>query len=267
MDIVQLLILFVAGCAAGFLAGFFGVGGGIILVPILLYFYQSTGVSSLVATHLAFGTSLLIIIFASFSSAYEYQKNGHVVWRAVFIIGLASVLGALGGATIASAISGKALQRIFGVVVLIAALRLLSEQRKPKGELKPKLGVPGLALTGLVVGLLSSLAGVGGGIFSIPIMYSMLHFPLKRALGTSSATIVITAVAGTTGYMLRGMGNSLLPNFTLGYVDWLHALPVIIGTVMLARVGASVANKTDTVLLRKIFAMFLFVMAAKMLFV
>jgi hypothetical protein len=152
-------------------------------------------------------------------------------------------------------------------VVLIAALRLLSEQRKPKGELKPKLGVPGLALTGLVVGLLSSLAGVGGGIFSIPIMYSMLHFPLKRALGTSSATIVITAVAGTTGYMLRGMGNSLLPNFTLGYVDWLHALPVIIGTVMLARVGASVANKTDTVLLRKIFAMFLFVMAAKMLFV
>lgn len=266
MDLVQLLTLLAAGCAAGFLAGFFGVGGGIILVPILLYFFQSTGVSSLVATHLAFGTSLFIIIFASLSSAREHWKNGHVVWRAVLIIGFASVLGALGGATVASAISGRSLQRIFGIVVLVAALRLLTEQRKPKGELTPRLGFPGLALTGLLVGVLSSLAGVGGGVFSIPIMYSILHFPLKRAVGTSSATIVITAIAGTAGYVLRGMGNSLLPASTMGYVDWLHALPVILGTVLLAKQGAKVAHKTDTALLRKIFALFLFVMSARMLF-
>jgi uncharacterized membrane protein YfcA len=266
MDLLHLLLLFTGGCLAGFLAGFFGVGGGIVLVPILLYYYQSIGVSSLVATHVAFGTSLFVIIFTSLVSAREYHKNGHVVWRAVMVIGLASVIGAFGGAWLASVLAGKTLQKIFGIVVLVSAVRLLSETRKPKGEQKPRLGMPGLAATGLVVGVSSPLAGVGGGVFSIPIMYSLLHFPLKRALGTSSATIVITALAAVTGYVIRGWGNSLLPAYTLGYIDYLHALPIIAGTVLLARFGAGLAHRTDTGILRKVFAMFLVVMAAKMLF-
>jgi uncharacterized protein len=266
MDLLQLLLLFAGGCCAGFLAGYFGVGGGIVLVPILLYYYQSIGVSSLVATHLAFGTSLFIIVFTSSVSAREYHRNGHVVWRAVLVIGLASVVGALGGAVLASVLQGKTLQRIFGAVVLVSALRLLSETRKPKGEQRPRLGIVPLSATGLVVGVISPLAGVGGGVFSIPIMYSFLHFPLKRALGTSSATIVVTALAAVAGYIVRGMGNPLLPGYTLGYVDYLHALPVVAGTVLLAGVGAKLAHRTDTAMLRKVFAMFLFVMAAKMLF-
>lgn len=266
MDLLQLVVLFLGGCAAGFLAGFFGVGGGIVLVPLLLAFYQSINVSSLVSTHLAFGTSLFIIVFTSMASAHEYQKNGHVVWRAVVIIGLASVVGALGGAVLASELQGKTLQRIFGGVVLISALRLLSETRKPKGEQRPRLGIVRLSLTGLLVGVISPLAGVGGGVFSIPIMYSLLQFPLKRALGTSSAAIVITAAAAAAGYVVRGMGNPLLPGHTLGYVDYLHAVPVIVGTVLFARIGAGAAHRTDTGTLRKVFALFLFVMAAKMLF-
>jgi hypothetical protein len=266
MDLLQLLLLFAGGCVAGFLAGYFGVGGGIVLVPILLAFYQTTGVSSLIATHLAFGTSLCIIIFTSLASAAEYQKNGHVVWRAVLVMGLASVAGAVLGASVASMLEGKTLQRIFGAVVLVSALRLLSETRKPKGEQRPRLGIPGLAVTGLLVGVVSPLAGVGGGVFSIPVMYSLLRFPLKRALGTSSATIVITAVAGAAVYVVRGWGNPLLPGNTLGFVDPLRALPVIAGAVLLARVGAGLANTTGTTTLRTIFALFLFVMAAKMFF-
>ena len=266
MDIVHILLLLLAGGLSGFLAGFFGVGGGIILVPILLWFFQYIGVSSLVATHLAFGTSLFVIIFASTASASRYHANGHILWKAVLVIGCASVIGAWAGSWVAGDLQGKTLQRIFAVVVIVAALRLLSEQRKPKGDPEPKLGIPGLAGTGVVVGIVSSLAGVGGGVFSIPIMYSLLRFPLKRALGTSSATIVITACAASIGYVVRGWGNPILPSGTAGYVDILHAIPVIAGTIPMAMVGANVAGTTKTDTLRKIFAGFLILVAVKMLF-
>lgn len=266
MDVVQLLLLLAAGCGAGFLAGFFGVGGGIILVPILLFFFQSIHISSLVSTHLAFGTSLLIIVFASLSSAFQYHRNGLVVWKAVITIGAASVAGGLLGAAIAGGLEGKTLRMIFAGVVFVSAVRLLAETRKPKDEVMPPLQVPPLLGTGFFVGLVSALTGVGGGVLSIPIMHSLLKFPLKRALGTSSATIVITALAAGAGYVIKGWGNPLLPAGTLGYVDWLHALPLIAGSIPLAMLGARVANRTRTSRLKKIFALFLLVIALRMLF-
>lgn len=262
----SILVLFLLGAASGFLAGFFGVGGGIILVPMLLAFYASAGVTSLVATHLAFGTSLLVIVFASFSSAYQYHRNGQVLWRAVLVIGLASIVGAALGSTVAGGLQGKTLQKIFAGVVVVSAFRLFAEVRKPKGSDGPSLGVAGLTGTGLVAGLISSLAGVGGGVFSIPMMYTLLHFPLKRALGTSSATIVITALAGVAGYIVQGWGNPLLPGGTAGFVDVLHALPLIAGTVPLAVVGARLSERTHPATLRRIFAAFLLVVAFKLFF-
>lgn len=264
MDLTGIVILALGGAAAGFLAGFFGVGGGILLVPILLYFFQSIGVSSLVGTHLAFGTSLLIVACTSASSAREYATNGHVVWKAVALIGIASIAGAWVGSLIAGGLEGQSLKKVFAAVVVISAIRLLSEQRKPKGNPEPNTKPIPLVLTGLIVGAVSSLAGVGGGVFSIPIMYSLLHFPLKRALGTSSATIVITALAAATGYAVRGAGNPLLPSFTLGYVGYLYALPVVVTSLPLAHVGASVAHATQPALLKKIFAGFLIIIAATM---
>jgi hypothetical protein len=266
MDLNTILLLVAGGALTGLLAGFFGVGGGIILVPMLLAYLSATGVSSLVATHIAFGTSLLVVIFTSLSSAYEYQRNGHVVWRAVLIIGSGSVVGAWLGSWVAAELQGETLQKIFAGVVVVAAIRLLSEQRRPKGEEEPRMNVARLSLTGLVVGVVSSLAGVGGGVFSIPIMYSLLHFPLKKALGTSSATIVITALAAVIGYVVRGWGNAILPPYTFGYVAYLVAIPLAVTSIPLARVGASLAHKTKADNLRKSFAAFLLVIAAKMFF-
>lgn len=269
MDIPQILLLLAAGGVTGLLAGFFGVGGGIILVPILLWAYTSLfGVSTLVATHLSFGTSLLVVIFASLSSAVQYTRNGHVVWRAVAVIGTASVLGALAGAAVAAGLEAKMLQRIFGVVVAAAAVRLLAEGSKKEEEREPNLAIPGLAAIGLVVGLVSSLAGVGGGVFSIPMMYTLLRFPLKRALGTSSATIVITAGAAMTGYVVNGLQEPLMAQyaFTLGYVDYLHAVPIILGTIPLAKLGATLAHRTRAERLRRIYGIFLLVIAVKMFF-
>lgn len=267
---MHILLLLAAGALTGFLAGFFGVGGGIILVPILLWFFAGPlGISTLVATHLTFGTSLLVVIFASLTSGFQYSKNGHVVWKAVVVIGIASVLGALGGATLAATLQGKTLQRIFAFVVSVAALRLLLESKPPSGETEMRLGPAGLAGIGLVTGAVSSLAGVGGGVFSIPMMYYFMRFPLKKALGTSSATIVITATAAMIGYVIHGWGDPLMAQyagFTLGYVDYLHALPVIAGTLPLARLGARTAHKTDVDRLRMLYAVFLLAISVKMFF-
>jgi uncharacterized membrane protein YfcA len=124
---------------------------------------------------------------------------------------------------------------------------------------------PPLLGTGFLVGILSALAGVGGGVLSIPVMHSMLKFPLKKALGTSSATIVITALAAGVGYVIRGWSNTLVPAGSLGYVDWLTALPLIAGSIPLAAFGAHVANKTKVTRLKQIFAIFLLAVAMKLL--
>lgn len=269
MDFQNIIILLFAGGVTGFLAGFFGVGGGIILVPILLYFFtNSIGISSLVATHLTFGTSLLVVVFASLTSAIQYSKNNHIVWKAVLYIGVASVVGALAGSKIAASLQGKALQQIFAAVVTIAAIRLLIESPRTSKEDDMNLSPFGLSTIGLIVGLVSSLAGVGGGVFSIPMMYYFMHFPLKKSLGTSSASIVITACASMTGYVINGMGDSLMQLYsgTLGYVDYLHAIPIIVGTLPMARLGATVAHTTDVDTLRKYYALFLLAISMKMFF-
>lgn len=265
MTLIQAILLLAGGAVSGFLAGFFGVGGGIILVPVLLFYFQAVGVSSLVATHLAFGTSLLIIIFASFSSAQQYARNGHVVWKAVTIIGLASVVGSLAGSQLAGSLDGRTLRQIFGVLVIISAVRLVMEARKQKQEAMPQLNIPLMLLAGIFVGVVSALAGVGGGVLSIPIMHSLLKFPFKKALGTSSATIVITAAAAAVGYAMSGWGNPLLPSGSLGYVSYVYAIPLIIGSIPMAMVGAKVAHRTHAHKLSKIFAVFLLIIAVRML--
>lgn len=266
MDPLSIFILLLAGGLAGFLAGFFGVGGGIILVPILLFYFQSIGIWSSLCTHMAFGTSLLIVIFASMTSAYQYSKNKHIIWKAVLFIGVASVFGAAVGSYIAGELRGPTLQKIFASIVLVAALRLLSESKKGKDKGEPNLFPLSLGGIGIVVGLVSSLAGVGGGVFAVPMTYNFLRFPLKKALGTSSATIMITGLASTVGYVFSGWGEIGLPSYTLGYVDYFHSIPIIIGTLPAARFGAMVAHKTDVDKLRKYYGMFLIVIAAKIFF-
>jgi hypothetical protein len=270
MDIPTLLILFVSGCLTGFLAGLFGVGGGVVLVPILLYLFSDLlGISGLVATHLVFGTSLLIAAVTSLSSAFQYYKNGHVVIKASVLIGIASIVAALVGAVVAAGLQGKTLQQVFAAVVAFAAVRLMleSERSRPEREMNESSGA--LLTIGVVAGGVSSLAGVGGGVFSIPMLYTILGFPLKKALGTSSAAIVITSLAAAIGYAVNGLGDpDIAPysRFAFGYVDYLHAVPVIAGAVPFAKLGASAAHRTRTDRLRKIFAVFLLVIAVRMAF-
>lgn len=259
MDFLSIIILLVIGCIVGFLAGFFGVGGGVILVPVLLFFFATQNIDAKIITHLAMGTSLFIVIFASFSSALKHKKQGNVFWKGVLFIGISSIISAAIGTIIAASIPGEVLRKFFALAVLTVSLRLFFEKTKTEanGDFSPNRFR--LVIIGVTVGFLSALTGIGGGVFSIPLMYFLANFPIKRAIGTSSATVIITAFTAVIGYALNGYGNVHLPAYTIGFVDYLHAIPLIIGTVIMGPFGAAAANKTSSLMLRRLFATYLFI--------
>lgn len=268
MPLLDFLLFVVVGCAVGFLAGFFGVGGGILMVPVLVFSYERSGISPLALTHVAIGTSLFVIVFASLTSAYQHSKQGTVDWRAVFVIGFSSAITAFAATRLAAVMSGKHLRVAFAVIVMAAAIRMLTESETKAQKKLELLSTPntlGLVGVGLTAGVVAALAGVGGGIFTIPMMYYFLNMPLKLAIGTSSATIVITALFSVAGYILNGMGHPDLPKWSLGFVDLQRGVALAIGTILLARVGASVSFKTHPYRLRKLFALFVILISIYML--
>ncbi len=264
MTLLEFLIFVTVGCGVGFLAGLFGVGGGFIMVPVLLFSYEHLGFSHSVLTHMAIGTSLFVVLFASLSSAYQHSRQKNVDWRAVLILGLSSAVTAYITARIAAGLSGKSLQIAFAIIVGMAAFRMLTETEKmaeKKIDTHSRPSPYSLGGVGLCAGVVSALAGIGGGVFTIPMMYYFLRMPLKIAIGTSSAAIFITAFFSVIGYMISGMGRSGLADWNLGFVDLQRGLALAIGTVFLAKTGARASFKMNPHRLRKLFALFVILIA------
>ncbi|HEX9007592.1 MAG TPA: sulfite exporter TauE/SafE family protein [Bacteroidota bacterium] len=265
MDLLAWLLLLVGGCVAGFVAGCFGVGGGLFFVPILLAAYRVAGVTSLVAVHLAFGTSLLAVAFLAASSAYRSSRDGFIAWRTAAVMGAAAVAGAVAGAVLAGGASDATLKRVFGVLALVAAVQLFGERRKPRERPAQALESVRLAGAGAGAGFLSALGGTGGGMLTFPLLYSYFRLPLKKAYGTSAAVVAGAALAASAGYLFIGLRESLLPPGTLGYVDPLRALPLIVSSIPLALLGAARAERGGFPALRKLVGVVLVVLALAML--
>lgn len=259
MTLIDFLLFIAVGCGVGFLAGLFGVGGGFVMVPILILSYEHLGFSPSVLTHMAIGTSLFVVLFSSTASAYQHSRQKNVDWRAVFFIGFSSAVTAFITARLAAHLSGKQLQIAFAIIVGIAALRMLTESQQ-KAENKAGVSfIPtgyGLAGVGLCAGVVSALAGIGGGVFTIPMMYYFLKMPLKKAIGTSSAAIFITAFFSVIGYVINGLGRPGLADWSLGFIDLQRGIALAIGTILLAKAGAQVSFKMNPHRLRKLFALF-----------
>ena len=262
------LLFICIGSVVGFLAGLFGVGGGILIVPLLIFSYEYSGLAPSILTHLALGTSLFVIVFASLMSAYQHNRQGTIAWRAVLIIGFSSALSALMAARFAAHLRGKHLQMIFAGIVVFALLRMVMDRRRGIQE-EQETVPPSKALhflgIGFTTGVVSALGGVGGGIIIILMMHHLFDYPLKMAIGTSSATIVITAFFSSAGYILNGIGHPDLPRWTLGYVDLWHGAALTIGSLFFARVGAYVSYRTHPFRLRRAFILFTFLVAVYML--
>jgi len=266
MDLTFLHFLYFVlwGNLIGFLAGLFGIGGGGFIVPLLIFTYSHLGISPTVLTHIAIGTSLVVIFFASLTSAYQHSKQKNTHWRAAIILGLCSALTALVTVRLAVHLSGNHLRIAFALVSVVLAVRIFSERTRDEDRTttsSSQMNPFHLGWIGMAGGVIAGLAGVGGGGMTITMMYLLLKMPFKLAIGTSSVAMVITSLFAAGGYIYNGMGRTDLPAGCLGFIDFQRGIALVLGSLMTARIGAYVSFKTHPYHLRKLFALFLTVVS------
>jgi uncharacterized membrane protein YfcA len=250
------------GTVAGFLAGLFGVGGGLLLVPVLLFLFGMQHFPVAHAMHLALGTSMATILFTSVASMRKHHHLGAVNWQVVRTITPGILLGAALGALSASAISARGLGIFFALFVYFAAAQILLDVRPHPSRQLP--GYSGMTLTGTLTGWLSSLVSIGGGTIVVPFLL-WCNVPLRNAIGTSAAIGFPIAVGGTAGYIATGLSLHTLPAPNLGFIYLPALLWVALASVITAPLGAKAAHRIPVELLRKLFAVLLLVLATKLL--
>ena len=251
------------GLTVGFVAGLLGVGGGLIIVPVLIALFQAFAIATGIEPQLALGTSLASILFTSISSMRAHHRHGAVEWALVRRIAPGIVAGTLLGAVLATQMSAQILKICFTVFLFYAATQMwLDFKPRPHRSLP---GIVGTTFAGSVIGAVSSWVGIGGGTLSVPFML-WHNVSLHRAIATSSAIGLPIAIAGATGYMLGGWGTAHLPKYSLGFV-YLPALAgIVVGSVITAPIGARTAHRLAVKPLKRIFALLLYGLAFRMLF-
>ncbi len=266
INLYHLLELVVTGAVAGFSAGLLGIGGGALLTPLLLFLYSLWNIENQRLIHIIFGTNLLVIFFFSLSSAWGHHKRGNVLWHVVLKLAPGSIIGSILGAHTAGYLSDVNLIIFFSIFLIAAAFKMiLSKNSSSIGEDVPKTKGFVFFLLGLLVGFLGALLGIGGGIVLVPVMVVLLKYPIKKVIGTSSANIVFLSFFGMLGYIMSGWGSPGRLEGCIGYVWWPAAIPLIIGGVPSARLGAYVNGRINAVLLRKIFGIFALLISIKIL--
>ena len=250
------------GAVAGVLAGLFGIGGGLIIVPILVFSFGIQGVSPEIMTHLAVGTSLATIVFTSLSSIRSHHVKKAVRWDVFRPMVAGIVSGAVLGAWTASLLGGDALQAIIGVFVILVSIKMFLEINPTPGRDVP--GAAGLGLAGTGIGWASAIFGIGGGTLTVPFL-SWCNVRIQHAIGTSAACGLPIALAGAVTNGFTGWQHPDLPAFSLGYVYLPALLGIVLTSVFFARYGAELAHRLDAALLKRIFAVFLMVVGIRFL--
>jgi len=262
------LICALIGVFAGLLGGALGLGGGVVIVPPLIYLFHGLGFDHAVAAQMAVGTSLATIIVTAGSSVRAHHLAGFVRWPLAWRLASGIVVGALLGAVVADRLSGAMLTRLFGVfAVLIAVQMLFSRLRKApaRGDLPERVpGGVGLAGVGSVIGGISSLFGIGGGSLTVPFL-SWCRLPMQNAVAISAACGLPIALAGSAGFVVTGWGRPELPPWSLGYVYLPAALAIVVTSFPMARVGARLSHRLPSATLRRIFAGVLIVIGLELL--
>ncbi len=250
------------GAVSGFFAGLLGVGGGIVVVPGLLHSFVAAGVPPEHRMRLALGTSLAVICFTALSSLRAHHRRGSVDWGIVRRITPGIVVGTLAGTGVATLVAGPWLEVFYALFLAVVCGRMLGDPPTEGHGALP--GAAGLAAAGTGIGLLSGLVGIGGGSLSVPYLLRggvVIH----RAVGTSAAIGAPIALSGAAGYAWSGLGQPGLPRYSVGYVYLPALLGVALVSVCFAPLGAALAHRTPVRRLRRWFAAFLLIVAARML--
>ncbi len=261
---LSLLLLFLlCGAIAGFLSGLIGIGGGLVVVPLLNMIFRLQGdISQDIIMHLAIGTSLSSILFTAVSSACSHTRHGSVRWGYVKGMAPALALGSICAALLASYLSTRGLRAFFVIFLVCIATQMFFDFYPRSHSVMP--GRIALASAGFVIGSVSGLVGLGGGSMSVPFL-RWCGEDMRQAVGTSAALCWPIAVAGTLIFVLTGWGAHDLPAWSLGYIYLPATLGIACSSVFFAPFGVRVAHAMPVPALRKFFALFLYVTACEML--
>lgn len=249
------------GAIVGFMAGLLGIGGGLIIVPALLYLLPWVGIESSQLTHVAIATSLASIILTSFSSATAHHKRGNVPWELFKPMFPGIIVGALASGFISEKIASEHLQQAFSIFVILMAIQM-AFPFKPKANSK----VPAFAIMFIVsmfIAVIAGLMGIGGGVLLVPFL-SYCGLQMRQAFGFSSVTGFFIAIAGSIGYVIAGLNAPDLPEGTIGFIYLPALVGIVMSSMIIAPIGVKAASVWPTSILKNIFAIFLMVVGLKL---
>lgn len=258
------LALALTGAVAGLIAGLLGVGGGIIIVPVLDFALTQLGISPATSLHLSVATAMATIVPTSIASARTHARRGAIDFAIVRRWSVPILLGSLSGALLASRVSGQALAIVFGAVALLVGIKMLLPLDGLVLRKTLPSGVPG-ALPPLAIGLLSAMMGIGGGTLSVPTM-TLCGEPVHKAVGTAALLGLWISVPATVGYLVSPLPpGEVSPPWTLGQVSLLGFVVIAPTAWLLAPHGARLAHRLNRRHLAMVFGVFLCAVAARML--
>lgn len=257
------LALVVTGAIAGVLAGLLGVGGGIVIVPVLYHLFTLLGIDESVRMHVTVGTSLATIIPTSIMSSRAHRRKGSLDVSLIRRLMPGVVVGVVLGAIASRYLGGGVLTAVFAVVALAVALNMAFK----RDGFALADGLPGPAGTALIgggIGGVSTLMGIGGGTLSVPIL-NALRVPMHTAVGTGAMLGMVISLPGALAFVVNGLGVPLRPPLSLGYVNLLGMALIVPATMATTGWGARLAHRIDARRLRQVFALFLALTSARML--
>jgi len=276
--------LVITGAAAGLASGMLGVGGGFIMVPVQIWALTYSGIEPTLAIRISFGTALAVALPTAVNGALGHHRRGAVVPRAALLLGVAGFVGAFFGGAVAAVAPGEILRVAFGLVVIAAALRMAASPDTRSsgggGEDEVDGGYGGYGggrggglsrsdgaylLLGLPVGFISGLVGIGGGLIMVPVLSMAMGFGIHRAVGTSSAAIILTSSGGVLSYLYHGLAVPGLPPFSLGYVNLLLAALLAGASIPMAWAGVRAAHLLPADRLRTVFTLVMIYIGLEMM--
>ncbi len=256
--------LLATGLMAGVLAGLLGVGGGIVIVPVLYHLFTLLGIDESVRMHVTVGTSLATIIPTSILSSRAHRKRGSLDGAMLKRLVPGVVAGVIIGSIASGFLSGQVLTAVFAGVALLVALNM-AFKRDGFALADGLPGTAGTALLGSGIGGVSTLMGIGGGTLSVPIL-NALRVPMHTAVGTGAMLGTLISVPGALAFIVNGLGVPLRPPLSVGYVNLLGFALIVPATLVTTGWGAKLAHSIDARRLRQVFAAFLALTAARMFY-
>lgn len=264
--LILIPILLASGAVAGLLAGLLGVGGGIVIVPMLFHIFRYIDIDISIAMPLAIGTSLSTIVVTSIMSARSHHKKGGIDWALAkkwipFVI-----LGVLIGAFSSKFIDGSSLKFMFGILLLVVSIHMIISSFKSLVIAKNLPGNVGQSIFAILLGGFASLLGIGGGTLMVPLL-SLFSFPIHKAVSTASLFGLIISIPATIGYLIVGWNVPDLPLGSTGYINWIAFIILVPMTMFFAPLGVKLAYILNVKQLKLAFAIFLALVGIKMLLV